>query len=57
MWHKLCDIVHALDLMVPTSKNLTVWAKGEMGICFTPGLLPQGQIFVCRVIPYWNSTP
>ena len=59
-------MVHALDLMVPASKNLTVWAKSyggpyrrPFGPSFRPpfGLFPQGQIFGCRVIPYWNFTP
>ena len=35
---KIFNMVHAFDLMVPASKNLTVWAKSEGG----PELGPEG---------------
>ena len=51
-------MVHILDLMVPASKNMTVWAKGEMGslLCSCPMDFfgPQGKICGCRVMLYWN---
>ena len=64
-------MLHALDLMVPASKDLTEWEKsygGPYGGPYGPPPSPLGGpfgppsgppsdfFFGCRVISYWNST-